>query len=190
MKMSLGPKTIIYPTPTLVVGTYDGEGKPNVMTASWGGICCSDPPCVAVSLRKATYSYGAIVHRKGFTISIPSEHYVRQVDFFGMTTGRKTDKFAATGLTPVRSDIIDAPYVGEFPFILECRLLQFLEIGLHTLFIGEIMDLKAEESVLDIKGALDIEKVRPILYGPENGYYFGLGKNLGKAFSIGRLPEK
>jgi len=185
MKKSLGPGTILYPTPILVVGTYDKEGKPNIMTAAWGGICCSDPPCVAVSLRKATYSYSAIIDRKCFTISIPSEQYVREADYFGLTTGRKTDKFAATGLTPVKSDRVDAPYVKEFPFILECRLLQFLEIGLHTQFIGEILDLKADESVLAENGSPDIEKVRPILFAPDNGYYFSLGKKLGKAFSIG-----
>ena len=65
MKKSLGAKTILYPTPVLVVGTYDLNGKPNVMTAAWGGICCSVPPCVAVSLRKATYSYGNIVQSQG-----------------------------------------------------------------------------------------------------------------------------
>ena len=71
MNKSLGAKTLIYPAPVLVVGTYDKAGKPNVMTASWGGICCSQPPCIAVSLRKATYSYNNILERKAFTISIP-----------------------------------------------------------------------------------------------------------------------
>src|SRR5512137_749873 len=98
MKKSLGAKTLVYPTPVFVVGTYDANGKPNVMTASWGGICCSQPPCVAVSLRKATYTYGNIVARKAFTISIPSQEHVAQVDFFGLSSGRNTDKFAKTGL--------------------------------------------------------------------------------------------
>ena len=88
MKKSLGAKTILYPTPVLGVGTYDLHGKPNVMTAAWGGICCSTPPCVAVSLRKATYSYQNIVHRKAFTISLPSEQYVKDADYFGIASGR------------------------------------------------------------------------------------------------------
>jgi flavin reductase (DIM6/NTAB) family NADH-FMN oxidoreductase RutF len=83
MKKSLGAKTLVYPTPVFVVGTYDPQGKPNVATASWGGICCSRPPCVAVSLRKATYTYGNIIERKAFTISIPSEAHVQAVDHFG-----------------------------------------------------------------------------------------------------------
>jgi flavin reductase (DIM6/NTAB) family NADH-FMN oxidoreductase RutF len=70
MKRSLGAKTLVFPTPTWIVGTFDKEGKPNGMTAAWGGICCSDPPCVAVSLRKATYSYGSLIERKAFTVSV------------------------------------------------------------------------------------------------------------------------
>ena len=114
MKKSLGAKTLVYPTPVFVVGTYDKEGKPNVMTASWGGICCSQPPCVAVSLRKATYTHGNILARKAFTISIPSEDHVQQADYFGLVSGRSGDKLAATKLTPVRSELVDAPYVKEF----------------------------------------------------------------------------
>lgn len=67
MKKSVGAKTLLFPTPVLMVGTYDQAGKPNLMNAAWGGICCSKPPCVSVSLRKATYSHGCIVERKAFT---------------------------------------------------------------------------------------------------------------------------
>ena len=154
MKKSIGAKTVVYPTPVFVVGTYDSEGKPNAMTAAWGGICCSRPPCVAVSLRKATYSYSNIVTREAFTVSIPSEKYVKEADYFGTVSGRNQDKFATTGLTPVRSKLIDAPYVDEFPFVLECKLLHTIEIGLHTQFIGEIVNIMAEESVLDERGLL------------------------------------
>ncbi len=109
MKKSLGAKTLVYPTPVFVIGTYDSSGKPNVMTASWGGICCSQPPCVAVSLRKATYSYGNIVARKAFTVSIPSEDQVKQADYIGLVSGRNVDKFAEAKLTAVRSQLVDAP---------------------------------------------------------------------------------
>lgn len=186
MKKSIGAKTIIYPIPILVVGTYDKAGKPNVMTAAWGGICCSSPPCVAVSLRKATYSYGNIVERKAFTINIPSEIYVKEIDYFGIVSGKNKDKFSAAGLTPVKSDLVDAPYVKEFPFALECRLLHTIEIGLHTQFIGEIMDIKADESMLDENGSLDIEKIKPILFAPESRTYYRVGQYIGKAFSIGK----
>jgi len=169
MKRSVGAKTVLFPTPVLIVGTHDAEGRPNVMAAAWGGICCSRPPCVAVSLRKATYTYGNIVARQAFTLSIPSETYVQQADYFGLVSGRSEDKFAATGLTPVASSVVDAPYVGEFPFALECKLLHTIEIGLHTQFIGEVLDIKAEEDVLGEGGVIDIERVRPFLFAPAGG---------------------
>jgi flavin reductase (DIM6/NTAB) family NADH-FMN oxidoreductase RutF len=186
MKKSVGAKTVVYPTPVFIVGTYGKDGKPNVMAAAWAGICCSRPPCIAVSLRKATYTYGNIVEREAFTVSIPSESFVREADYFGLASGRDVDKFSVTGLTPVKSELVDAPFIGEFPFALECKLLHTIEIGLHTQFIGQIVDIKADASVLGKGGALDIEKVRPILYAPGNRAYYGLGEFLGEAFSIGR----
>ena len=186
MKKSLGARTLAFPTPVWVVGTFDAEGKPNVMTAAWAGIVCSQPPCVGVSLRKATYTYGNMMLKKAFTISIPPEAYVKEADYFGMATGREVNKFAAARLTPVASNVVDAPYVEEFPLILECKLLHTVEIGLHTQFIGEIIDVKAEEAVLGDKGFPDIEKVRPIIFGPEIRTYHGIGKYLGQAFAIGK----
>lgn len=186
MKKSLGAKTIVYPTPVFVVGTFDKEGKPNVMTASWGGLCCSSPPCVAVSIRRTTYSFENVVERKAFTINIPSENYAKEADYFGIVSGKDTDKFAATGLTPVKSDLVDAPYIKEFPFALECKLVHTVEIGLHTQFIGEIMDIKAEESALDENGNLDIERAKPFMFNPVGRTYYSVGQYLGKAFSIGK----
>lgn len=186
MKKSLGAKTLVFPTPVWMVGTYDQGGRPNVMSAAWGGICCSSPPCLAVSLRKATYTYGNIVKRNAFTISVPSEAYAREADYIGMVSGRNTDKFGTTGLTPVGGSHVDAPYVGEFPLVIECRLLHTIEIGLHTQFVGEILDVKAEDSVCDENGYVDIEKVKPILFDPGINTYHGVGRFLGRAFSIGK----
>jgi flavin reductase (DIM6/NTAB) family NADH-FMN oxidoreductase RutF len=188
MKKSLGAKTIAYPTPAWVVGSYDREGKANGATIAWGGICCSDPPCIAISFRKATYSYQNIVERQAYTINIASESQVKEVDFFGIASGRDTDKFAACGLTAVKSDLVDAPYVQEFPLIIECKVIHTIEIGLHTQFIGQIMDVKADDAVLGEKGAPDLMKLKPIVFGPEIRAYHGVGAYLGKAFSIGRKP--
>jgi len=185
MKKSIGPITLVFPTPTWVVGTYDGKGKPNVMTAAWGGICCSTPPCVGVSLREATYTYGAIIEREAFTVNVPSEAYAEETDFFGMASGRNVDKFAVSGLTPVRSELVDAPYVQEFPLALECKLLNVNKIGLHTHFVGEIIDIKADESIIGENGLPDIEKVKPIIFSPSVRSYHGVGKLIGQAFSIG-----
>ena len=97
-------------------------------------------------------------------MNIPSEKYVAEADYFGIASGKTEDKFKATGLTPVKSELVNAPYIKEFPLILECKLLHTFEIGLHTQFIGEIIDVKADEAVLAENGMPDIKKVNPILY--------------------------
>ncbi len=186
MKKSLGAKTLLFPAPVLLVGTYDQEGKPNLMNAAWGGICCSSPPCVAVSLRKATYSYACIVERNAFTINIPSETLMKAADYVGITSGRDVNKFEETGISAVASELVDAPYGAEFPFVLECRLLHTLEIGLHTQFVGEIVDVKADEDILDEDGLPDILKIKPLVFDTSHRGYHGIGPLLGKAFSVGK----
>lgn len=189
MKKSLGAKTILYPMPVMVVGTYDDQGEPNVMLSAWGGIVSSNPPSVAISLRKATYSYNHILHRKGFTISIPAESQVREADFFGIVSGKNENKFEVSEFKAVRSDLVDAPYIEEFPLVLECRLTHTLELGMHTQFVGEIMDVKVDESALNSDGLPDLAKLKPLCYAPELRTYHGLGPSLGKAYSIGKtLP--
>jgi flavin reductase (DIM6/NTAB) family NADH-FMN oxidoreductase RutF len=186
MKKSLGAKTLVYPTPVFVVGTYDKAGKPNAMTAAWCGICCSQPPCVAVSLRKATYTHGNIVERRAFTISIPSEAHVREADYLGLASGRNADKFAVAKLTPVKSDLVDAPYVKEFPLVLECRLVHTFELGLHTQFVGEILDVKAEDAVLGARQLVDIKKMEPLVFAPDTQAYYGIGRFVARAFTAGK----
>jgi len=190
MKKSLGAKTLLYPTPVLVVGSYNAEGKPNAMTAAWGGVACSKPPCVAISLRAATASHGNIMARKAFTISLPGEANAAEADYFGLVSGRDHDKFAELGVTAVRSELVDAPYVGEFPLVLECKVVEAHELGLHTQFIGEVLDVKADEAVLTAAGGVDIERLKPILFAIGSQAYYGIGEMVGKAYSIGKpSPE-
>ena len=186
MKRSLGPKTLAYPAPVWLVGTYNKKGRANAMTAAWGGICCSVPPCVYVSLQRARYSYNNILEKKAYTINIPSESQVKLVDYFGMVSGKTVDKFAKTGLTPVRGSVVDAPYIEEFPLIIECKLIQIIDLGIHVQFIGEIQDVKVEDDLVNAEGVPDIEQLKPIIFGPVIRHYYGLGKFLGKAFSIGK----
>ena len=186
MKKSIGAKTFVFPTPVFVVGSYDKSNRADEMVVAWGGICCSKPPCVAISIREATYTYGNIMARKAFTISIPSEKYIKEADYFGIVSGRTEDKFAATKLTPVKSNLVDAPYVKEFPFVVECSVTQIIKLGSHTMFIGEIKDLKADEAVLRNDGVPEIEKIAPMIFNPANHSYYGIGKYLGDAFSEGK----
>jgi len=186
MKKSIGADTLAYPSPVWCVGSYDAQGRPNVMTIAWGGICCSKPPALTISLRKATYTYGCIMERGAYTVSVPSTEYAAQADYFGIASGKHTDKFKAAGLTPVRSEMVDAPYVGEFPLIIECKVIHTHEIGLHTQFIGEIMDIKADAEILNDKGLPLMDKAGPFVYGTGTRQYWALGETIGNGFDIGK----
>jgi flavin reductase (DIM6/NTAB) family NADH-FMN oxidoreductase RutF len=190
MKKSIGPKTIVYPTPVFIVGTYDENKIPDVMAAAWGGISCSKPPCLSISLQKHRYTLKNIIERKSFTINIASEDFVNESDYFGMVSGRDENKFSKSGLTPIKSEIVDAPYIKEFPLILECKLVHTADLGMHTQITGEIIDVKVDEDMVDDRGLPDINKIKPFIYDPSAVAYYGIGKYLGNAFNLGNEIRK
>ena len=186
MKLFLPAQTILLPSPVLIIGTYGADGRPNIMNAAWGGVASGKPPCVSVSLREATLTYHNIKQTEAFTVNIPSEKYLKEADFVGMVSGRECDKFKETRLTPERSKLVNAPIVDEFPYALECKLVRQVDLGLHTMFIGEIVGMVAESEILSPKKLPDIEKVRPMLFGSFGSMaYYGVGERLGGAFSVG-----
>jgi len=190
-KRSIGVQTAVGVHPVLVVGCYDPAGRPNAMTVAWGGICSSKPPAVAVSIRPERHTHAGIAARKAFTVSVPSEAQIGEADLFGIASGRDLDKFAATGLTPVRAEHVDAPYVGEFPLVLECRLIATHELGSHTQFVGEIVDVKVDEDCIGPNGRPALDRIRPFLYDGFGSGYHAAGPRVGDAFSAGRrfLPR-
>jgi flavin reductase (DIM6/NTAB) family NADH-FMN oxidoreductase RutF len=188
MKISLPAQTILLPSPVLVIGTYCADGKANIMTAAWGGIASSKPPCISISLREATLTYHNIKQTGAFTVNIPSEKYVKEADFAGVASGKEYDKFKMTGLTPEKSQLVNAPFVKEFPYALECNLIKQVDLNLHTMFIGEIVGMIADKEVLTENQLPDIEKVLPLLWGSfGNMAYYGINtKKLGGSFSLGK----
>ncbi len=185
-KRSLGPRTIAMPTPVWVIGAYDENERPNVMTASWAGVCCSAPPCVTVSLRRERYTFGCISTHRAFTVNVPSVRYAREADFFGIASGRDHDKLALAGLTAVPATTVHAPCVAEFPLVLECRVVETVDLGSHTQFVGEIMDVKADEDVLDPRGLPAVDRVQPFVFAPELRRYNAVGAEIGAGYAIGR----
>lgn len=186
IKKDLGAKSLLFPTPVLVVATYGADGRPNAMTAAWGGVCCSAPPCVAISLRKATYTYDILMEKRVFTINIPGKEHVREADYFGIASGKNEDKFAKTGLTPVRSELVDAPYIEEFPFNLECRVVHVFELGLHTQFVGEVLNIKMDAARPEDDKQTAVEQFALFVFAPDSGHYYEVGAKLAKAFSVGK----
>ena len=185
-KRSLGARPFLYPEPVLLVSTYDANGKPNVMTAAWGGICASEPPSLMVAVRPARWTHDAILARKAFTVGIATEGMVRAADYVGIASGRRYDKFSVAGLTPIKAEKVDAPYVDECPVILECSLSHTLTVGTHTLMIGAIEDVKADEDCLNEQGAPDLARFLPLVYDAGTTSYFGVGKRVAAAHSVGK----
>jgi flavin reductase (DIM6/NTAB) family NADH-FMN oxidoreductase RutF len=182
----MGAKTAALPLPAWVIGVYDSTGRATAMTASWTGVCCSMPPCVYFSARESRYTHGCVIARKAFTVNIPSQQQAAIVDYLGTTSGRKTDKLAAAGLTPVPSDLVDAPFIQEFPLIMECKLVNTLELGTHSMFIGEIMDVRCDENVLNADGNIDVAKLQPFIYSTVDGKYYAVTDVIGKGYELGK----
>ena len=186
MKISLGAKTLAQPAPVWAVGAYDEDGRPNAMIAAWGGICSSDPASMAVALRPTRHTYAGIMRHKAFTISVCPAYLAAEADYLGMVSGSKEDKFAATGLTPAKSDAVDAPFVDEFPLIVECELADTVDLGIHTLLIGRIADVKCDEDKLVDGKHPDPEKILPMIFSPGLRAYHTVGEKIGQGFDIGK----
>jgi flavin reductase (DIM6/NTAB) family NADH-FMN oxidoreductase RutF len=184
VKKSLGARVLPVAAPAWLIGTYDAKGMPNAAAAAWAGVCCSKPPCLNFSLREATYTYAAVLERGCFTVSVPSEDQVVATDFFGIYSGRDGNKFEIAGLTAVRAEHVEAPYVGEFPLVFECRLVHHQKLGLHTMFVGEIIEARCEASALGADEKPDVKALKPFVYG--SGDYYRVGDVLGAGHSIGK----
>jgi len=184
-KATLGPMTLLYPKPALLIGA-DVDGKPNFMTAAWAGIANLAPPLLSVAIRRERYTYRGIEENRTFSVNIPSEDLVTEADYCGLVSGRKNDKPAACGFTVFYAKLRTAPLIEQCPVNLECRLVQKLDFKTHVLCIGAIEEVHVNEDCLT-DGKPDVKKVRPLVFtsGYENAYY-GLGDRLAPAYHVGK----
>lgn len=185
-KRELGARTLLYPSPFVLCGTYDADGKPNISAIAYVGVCCATPPALQISLRKSRYSHSSILEKRAFTVNIPSERYADQADYCGIASGRDADKFTVAKLTPKRGKFVDAPIVAEFPICMECKLIHYLEIGSHDMFIGEVLNTWVSESCIEPDGSVNPFKVGSLAYMGGDGAYYTMGYSVGRAFNIGK----
>lgn len=185
MKKSLGVKPYLFPMPVLMIATYGEDGTVDVMNMAWGGICAGN--MVALNISESHKTAANIKARGAFTISAADAAHLAQADFFGIASGNKMpDKFARSGLHAVPSEKVDAPIVEEFPLTLECRVaeLQHDKGGFRVL--GEIVDVVADESVLDEAGKVDPTRLNAFVFDPYQSGYYALGEKIGQAWSSGK----
>ena len=184
-KTTLSPGTIMAPLPAALVscGTNDNS---NIITIAWTGIVNSKPPMTYISVRPERFSYDIIREKKEFVINLPSENLAKRADICGMKSGRKIDKFKHCGFTKSPAEkLADCPIINECPINIECKVVQELELGSHTMFLAEIVAIRVNSDLLDDKGRLLLHKAK--LIGYSHGEYLGLGRQLGKfGFSVAK----
>lgn len=176
--------TQLAPVPVVLVGCGDRKRwKYNLITVAWCGTVASEPPQLAISVRKERYSFAPISELGEFTVNLPDASMVSALDNCGVLSGREVDKFALHQLTPVSGTKVAAPIVAESPLSLECRVTGQLDLGSHTMFIGEILAVQVTSELIDEAGKFDIERAELVAYA--HGHYFELGKCLGSfGFSV------
>lgn len=182
MRKNFGVKPWCYPQPVFILAAYDKEGHPNAMNVAWGGIYYDDQIAMCISANHKTTEN--ILESKAFTVSMADEANLVACDYVGVVSGNKVEnKFKKAGFTAEKSEFVNAPIIKELPMTIECELISY-DPEMCTL-IGKIINVSADESVLDEKGKIDPAKFRPITFDPCNNAYLVIGEKVGNAFRDG-----
>ena len=182
MRKNFGAKTLCYPRPVFIIASYDENGTPNAMNAAWGGITEETEITICVSAEHKTTKN--ILARKAFTVSMATADTMAACDYVGIVSGNdEPNKFEKAGFHATKSGVVDAPLIDELPMAMECRLISYDEESCRL--VSEIVNVSADESILNAKGKVDPAKLRPITFDPMNNTYLVLGEKVGNAFRDG-----
>lgn len=183
------PGNMLYPVPAVLVSVADSAGKDNLITIAWTGTVCSDPAMTYISVRKERYSHHMLKENKEFVINLVSKEICRAADFCGVRSGCDLDKFEATGLTREKASTVNVPLVKESPVNIECKVTQVLELGSHDMFLAKVTAVQVDESLLDEKGKLDLNKAHLVAYS--HGEYQTFDNILGTfGYSVKKKDKK
>ncbi|MBR1840770.1 MAG: flavin reductase family protein [Alphaproteobacteria bacterium] len=176
-KITWKPGTMLAPVPPALISCGTME-KPNVMTAAWTGIICSDPTLVYVSIRPSRFSNTLIRETGEFVINVPTIALAKAVDLCGVKSGRNTDKFKLAHITPEPCSVVSAPQIKESPVSLECKVKNITSYGTHDMFLAEVVAVNVDDAYINSAQALDLSKAGLLAYA--HGFYYTLGKKIGK----------
>ena len=183
MRKNFGAKAILYPMPVLIIGTYSENGTPNAMNAAWGGI--SEENEISICISNTHKTAKNVVKKGAFTVSVADAKNLVAADYVGIVSGNKEpDKIQKCGWTAEKSSFVDAPLFKELPLALECKLISYDEETCRL--VGEIINVCADEEILDENGKVDLQKFSPITYDPVHHTYRVLGEVVGNAFCDGK----
>lgn len=189
MKTSLGVKPYLFPMPVFVIGTYNDDGTPDLMTMAWGSMC--DYTMVALNLDEGHRTSDNIKKRKAFTLAIADCTHIREADFAGLVSANEDPhKFEKTGLHAVKSEKVDAPVFEEFPFTMECTAADLSHTIAGFRVIGKIENILADPKILDEAGNVDVKKLDAAIFDSAHPAYYHLGEAAAPAFECGKALMK
>ena len=186
-KIDFKPGTMLNPVPVVMVSCGSGEEK-NIITVAWTGIVNSDPPMTYVSVRKERHSHHLIKESGEFVINLCTEELAFATDYCGVRSGKDVDKFKEQKLTAVPSKYLSCPAISQSPVNLECKVKEIHEYGSHDMFVAEIVNVQADESLMDENGRLRLDRAGLVCYN--HGEYFGLKKQAIGKFGYSVMKPK
>jgi len=179
MKQNWKPGTMIYPLPAVMVSCADMHGHDNIITVAWTGTICTNPAMLYISVRPERHSYAMIKESMEFTVNLTTHELAKATDWCGVKSGRDHDKWAECGLTREPGVMVKCPSIAESPLSIECRVKEIMPLGSHHMFIAEVLNVKADESLIDpTTGAFDLGAAKLINYS--HGHYYNQGEEIGR----------
>lgn len=177
--LSWKPGTLIYPLPAVLISCGSNEEEYNLLTISWVGTICTNPPMCYISVRPERHSYDIIKKNKEFVINLTNEKMAYATDWCGVRSGKDFNKFKEMNLTPAKSEFINAPIVKESPISIECRVKEIVKLGSHDMFIADVVNVQADSRYINpVTGEFKLSEAKLIAYS--HGHYYKLGEELGK----------
>ncbi len=177
--VSWKPGTLIYPLPAVMISCGSTPEEYNLLTISWVGTICTNPPMCYISVRPGRHSYEIIKRNMGFVINLTNENMAYATDWCGIKSGKDFDKFEEMKLTPVKGEMVKAPIIFESPLCIECRVKEIIPLGSHDMFIADVINIQADKKYFEPDtDTFDLAKAKLIAYS--HGHYYKLGEEIGK----------
>lgn len=178
---------MMYPAPAVVASAYDEKGRADACTLAFATMCSHHPPAVMIAINSTLKrkTLKSILNSEEFCVGFPSIEHVGEVDYLGIESGYNEDKLAKINFTPKKAEMVNAPIIEEFKVSLECKVIHIADVGSHTQITGEIVNIQADEDVLDDRGKVIFEKLNPIAYDDITHSYFAVGEKIADAFKVG-----
>lgn len=181
MHKNFGAKPYLFPQPVMMIGSYDANGKPDLMNAAWGGIVGMNELIVDLGSHQTTDN---INFAKAFTVGIADAEHMVACDYVGVVSAKnEPHKMKKAGFTCRKSEFVNAPIMNELPLTLECKLVKVID---GSMYLGEIINVVADDRILDENGQIDVKKLDPIVFDTAHYAYYTLGERIGSAFSDGK----